>query len=97
MGNISPLAAIRFKCLDCCCGSVKEVVLCEITDCSLHPFRMGKNPNRTGKGKAANFKRRDVKSGVAYQDQLPVALDVKTPTQRPISAKEVIVEEVSGS
>lgn len=41
----TPIQAIRQKCLECCCGSSVEVSLCEITDCSLHPFRFGKNPN----------------------------------------------------
>ena len=41
----TPLRAIRAKCLDCSCGSVNEVKLCPITDCSLYPYRLGKNPN----------------------------------------------------
>lgn len=40
---MTPLKAIREKCLDCCCGSAKEVKLCELTTCALHPFRFGKN------------------------------------------------------
>ena len=43
----NPVKAIRAKCLDCCCDSVKEVELCHITGCALHPFRFGKNPYRT--------------------------------------------------
>ena len=31
----TPLQAIRRKCLDCVCGSPKEVELCVIPDCSL--------------------------------------------------------------
>lgn len=42
---MTPMKAIRAKCLDCCCGSAKEVKLCEITTCPLHGFRLGKNPN----------------------------------------------------
>jgi len=41
-----PLRAIREKCLDCSCGSWKEVELCPVTRCALHPFRLGKNPYR---------------------------------------------------
>ena len=41
--KISPLKAIREKCLDCN-GSVSEVKLCPCTDCALWPFRFGKNP-----------------------------------------------------
>lgn len=44
--KISPLKAIRLKCLDCCCGSSNEVKLCTATKCPLYPFREGVNPNR---------------------------------------------------
>jgi len=37
--------AIRTKCLDCCCGSSNEVKKCPSTDCSLHPYRFGEEPN----------------------------------------------------
>lgn len=40
----SPLRAIREKCLDCCCGSQREVKICEVRGCALWPFRFGKNP-----------------------------------------------------
>jgi hypothetical protein len=39
--NGSRAAAIRLKCLDCCCGSAAEVRRCHLTDCALHPYRMG--------------------------------------------------------
>lgn len=42
---MTPIKAIRAKCLDCCCGQANEVKLCPATDCSLYPFRLGKNPN----------------------------------------------------
>lgn len=42
--RISPLKAIRLKCLDCCCGSGYEVKLCTAEKCPLHPFRDGHNP-----------------------------------------------------
>lgn len=42
---MTPIKAIRAKCLDCCCGSQTEVKLCTCTDCSLYPFRLGHNPN----------------------------------------------------
>ena len=47
---LSPVKAIKKYCLDCVGGSVKERRLCNITDCPLHPFRLGKNPNRVGIG-----------------------------------------------
>ena len=47
---MTPLKAIRKKCLECCCGQYKEVRLCPSKDCSLYPFRFGNNPNRLGTG-----------------------------------------------
>ncbi|HSH66073.1 MAG TPA: hypothetical protein VLB84_09800 [Bacteroidia bacterium] len=44
--RLSPVKAIKIKCLDCSCGSKKEVRECIIQDCPLYPFRLGKNPNR---------------------------------------------------
>jgi len=48
--SLSPLKAIKAHCLDCCGGSRREVKACEIADCPLHPFRLGKNPHRKGIG-----------------------------------------------
>ena len=47
---LSPLKAIRAKCVDCCCGVQSEVRLCPCEDCALYPYRMGHNPNRKGIG-----------------------------------------------
>lgn len=47
---MTPMKAIRAKCLDCCCGSSNEVRLCTIEKCPLYPYRFGKNPNRAGIG-----------------------------------------------
>ena len=44
--HISPLRALRLKCLDCCNGSSQEVRLCTAVDCPSWPFRMGRNPYR---------------------------------------------------
>ena len=41
---MSPMQAIRQKCLDCCCGQFVEVKLCEAVTCSLWPFRAGRHP-----------------------------------------------------
>lgn len=42
--RVSPLRALRMKCLDCCNGSAQEVRLCTAVDCPSWPFRMGRNP-----------------------------------------------------
>ena len=47
---MTPMKAIRAKCLDCCCGQSNEVKLCPCKDCSLWQYRFGKNPARAGIG-----------------------------------------------
>lgn len=71
MGHITPLKAIREKCIDCMEGFVREVPICPSKDCPLYPFRMGKNPNihltdeererraERGRQNAANLKRKE--------------------------------------
>ena len=56
--RITPMRAIRAKCLDCSCGSFYEVKQCPMTDCSLYPFRFGKNPNRAGIINNGSFKKK---------------------------------------
>ena len=41
---LTPIKAIRAKCLECSCGNNAEVRECVIPDCPLYPYRMGKNP-----------------------------------------------------
>ena len=42
---MSPLEAIKEKCLDCCCGQTAEIKLCTATNCPLYSFR--KAPKKT--------------------------------------------------
>lgn len=56
MEKVSPLKAIRIKCLDCCARSPREVNLCQDNDCSLYPFRLGKNPFTKRRGNISNLK-----------------------------------------
>ena len=46
--HLTPVKAIRAKCLDCCCGNTAEVRRCPAQNCSLHPYRMGKRPKVGG-------------------------------------------------
>ncbi len=48
-GKLTPMRAIRLKCLDCSAGSAKEIRLCPIPDCELYIYRMGKNPAYAGR------------------------------------------------
>lgn len=41
--------AIRLKCLDCCCGSSKEVKLCPCSNCPLYTYRLGYEIDSEGK------------------------------------------------
>ena len=36
------MQAIKAKCLDCCCGSTREVAKCPAVNCPLYEFRKGK-------------------------------------------------------
>ena len=42
--QLTPVKAIRAKCIDCCCGEKKEVRECNMAECPLWPYRMGKRP-----------------------------------------------------
>lgn len=45
--RLTPIKAIRKKCLDCCCGQALEVRMCNITECPLYLYRMGHRPKET--------------------------------------------------
>lgn len=44
MGKLTPVKAIRQKCLECSNGQRIEVRLCPIKDCALYGYRMGHRP-----------------------------------------------------
>ena len=43
---MSPLKALRLRCIDCCAGSSLEVRLCTAVSCPAWPFRLGNSPWR---------------------------------------------------
>lgn len=45
---MTPLKAIRARCLDCAAGELATVRRCEMPDCPLHRLRMGKGSKRAG-------------------------------------------------
>jgi hypothetical protein len=51
------LRAIRRRCLDCSGYRVKQMRECQFANCSLWPFRFGKNPNRALSGDALEIAR----------------------------------------
>lgn len=44
--TLTPIKAIRAKCLDCTCNQPKEIRECQIITFALWPYRMGKRPKR---------------------------------------------------
>lgn len=42
--RLTPIQAIRKKCLECCCNSYKSIAKCLLIDCPLYPYRMGMRP-----------------------------------------------------
>lgn len=44
MKKITPIKAIRAKCIDCCGGSVYEPKYCTISSCPLYAYRLGHRP-----------------------------------------------------
>ncbi len=55
--RLTPMKAIRAKCLDCCCWNPNEVRLCPIRDCALYDYRFGHNPARKGKGNVSGLEK----------------------------------------
>lgn len=58
---LTPIKAIRARCLDCCGGQKAEVRLCPSQKCPLWPYRMGRRPKdgenpakQAGDGKTAS-------------------------------------------
>lgn len=44
MDKLTPIKAIRSKCLDCSGGQPLEVRLCTVEGCAIWPYRRGKRP-----------------------------------------------------
>ena len=44
--TLTPIKAIRAKCLDCSSGSFSEVKQCPVKSCSLWPYRLGHRPKK---------------------------------------------------
>ena len=44
--KLTPMKAIREKCMECSNWQFKEVRLCPAVDCALWPFRFGRSPQQ---------------------------------------------------
>lgn len=87
---MTPMKAIRAKCLDCCCGQYKEVELRPCKDCSLYPYRFGKNPNiklteEQKAARAAHLKKKPTQLGDFEREAAKTGNDTSQP---PDSEKE---------
>lgn len=47
--KLTPIKAIRTKCIECTGNQISEVRKCHITGCALWPYRMGHRPKDTVK------------------------------------------------
>jgi hypothetical protein len=59
---MSPLQALRARCLDCCAFQPREVALCPAVDCPSWPFRMETDPWRKPASEARRKAARQVMS-----------------------------------
>ena len=46
LGVPTLIKIVRLKCLDCVCGSTKEIRLCTFSSCYSWPYRLGRMPMR---------------------------------------------------
>jgi len=46
LGVPTLIRIVRLKCLECVCGSTKDVRLCTCSSCHLWPYRLGRMPLR---------------------------------------------------
>lgn len=49
------LKDIRTKCLDCSCGSMREVKKCTVQTCAIYSYRFAKDPSPARKGNVENL------------------------------------------
>jgi hypothetical protein len=63
---ISPLKALRARCIDCCAAQPREVRLCTAVACPSWPFRMGSNPWRKEASHAQREARRKAGARLAH-------------------------------
>lgn len=78
--RVSPLRALRLKCLDCCNDSAQEVRLCTAVDCASWPFRLAKNPwlsplSAEARAQRADLMRRNRVSALTTPDKTQVQID----------------------
>ncbi len=85
--KLSPIQAIRLKCIECKADEVAEVRNCDFYDCVCWPYRLGKNPARKGVGGNPNLKMSDSTKKGTSKPNYPSELaknDQNTPSRTKI-------------
>lgn len=72
MKKLTPIKAIRAKCLDCCCGSTAEVRLCTAEKCPLFPYKMGHRPKEGSLSANANQTEKTADSPHVFEKESPI-------------------------
>jgi hypothetical protein len=68
---MSPLKALRARCIDCCAGSANEVRLCTAVSCPAWPFRLGSSPWRPPASEAQREAQRQAGARLALRQSAP--------------------------
>jgi hypothetical protein len=68
---MSPLKALRARCLDCCAGSANEVRLCSAVSCPALPFSLGSSPWRPPASEARQEAQRQAGARLALRQSAP--------------------------
>jgi len=76
---LTPIKAIRAKCLDCSCNQTKEIRECPVKDCALYPYRFGKRPKATLKSETYSFKKGNEKASEGKVISLSKAVEAVLP------------------
>lgn len=84
---MTPLKAIRLKCIDCCGGQRLEPKRCSARDCPLWEYRLGHNPKRKGRGGAFSSHVESDEDYENYLDDIFVDEDISASETRSESAK----------
>lgn len=68
MTKLTPMKAIRAKCLDCCCGQINEVRQCTVKNCPLYTYRMGHRPKEDSYTSDGTYVEKHAPTGVFFEN-----------------------------
>jgi hypothetical protein len=68
---MSPLKALRGRCVDCCADQPSEVRLCTAVACASWPFRLGSSPWRPPASEARREAQRQAGARLALRQSVP--------------------------